>query len=65
MSLQKIFNGITNRCSNMMFKSGYVRKTEDPLADFCINHCPHSDCEKGTCAEYEEFEKNYKKEVCE
>lgn len=48
-----------------MFKSGYVRKTEDPLADFCINHCPHSDCKKGTCAEYEKFEKNYKKEVCE
>lgn len=27
-------------------------------ADFCINHCPHSDCDcDGTCPEWEEFEK--------
>lgn len=60
-----ILNNVTNNCSNIMFKPGCVRKTEDPLADFCISHCPHENCKKGTCKEYKEFEKNYKKEVHE
>ena len=49
----------------MMFKSEYVRKTENDYAEFCINHCPHEDCEKGICKEFKEFKKNHKKEVCE
>lgn len=61
---ERFFNNLMNSCSNIMFKPGYVRKIEDPLADFCINHCPHKNCKKGTCVEYKEFEKNYKKEVC-
>lgn len=61
----RIFSGISNNCSNMMFKSEYVRKTENDYAEFCINHCPHEDCEKGICKEFKEFKKNHKKEVCE
>ena len=60
----KIFSGISNNCSNMMFKSEYVRKTENDYVGFCINHCPHEDCEKGICKEFKEFKKNHKKEVC-
>ena len=50
-----------NNCTNIMYASSQHtnHKPQSKLADFCLNHCPHEDCEEGTCKEFRAFARKY------
>lgn len=65
MAVQRIINKLANPIVSKMYKEEYSfkTKTDNELADFCLNHCPHAEtpCD-GVCAEIKAITKKARKQ---